>query len=101
MKKYIIISILISIFSFPIISNADTIDDDNHEVSYITREIKENGPIELRNLSLSTIRNSVEAFVFGRRSGAISPSQLARMGGVKKAAESSLMGQLKVLGGLR
>lgn len=71
---------------------------DNAEVASVVRDIRENGPQELRQLSPSIIESTVRTFVSGRSSGVISAEQLARMGGVRGATESSLMGQLKFLG---
>jgi hypothetical protein len=75
------------------------INEDNARVDAIVRNIQTNGPQELRRLNPMTIRNSASSFVTGERLGVISPSQMAQMGGAEQATKSSLMGQLRALGG--
>lgn len=75
------------------------IDEDNTEVAAVVKSIKEDGPAQLRQLPSSVIESTARTFVSGRRSGAISPDQMDRMGGVRGATQSSLLGELKALDG--
>ena len=79
-------------------SDEEAMDRDNAEVAAIVRDINENGPPELRQLSSSVITDAVSSIVFGRRTGAISSAELARMGGVRGIVESSLRGQMTASG---
>lgn len=73
--------------------------EDDDSVEMIATDIQHNGPAELRQLNPLVIRQAVEAFVYGERSGALSHYQIARMGGVEQAAEHSLSAQLHAAGG--
>jgi hypothetical protein len=98
MKSSIFCSILISAILLSPVTRADQLDNENAEVAAVVRSIRENGPPQLQRLSSSAIEHSARTFVRGRNSGQISAAQLARMGGVRGATESSLSGQLKVMG---
>lgn len=99
MKIIFFLPLLMSVILLPSIASANQYDEINAEVAAVVRNIRENGPPELRQLSSSTIDDTVRTFVIGRRVGSIGPAELARMGGVTGAAQSSLMGQLKASGG--
>ncbi|MEZ7523561.1 hypothetical protein [Burkholderia vietnamiensis] len=73
--------------------------EEDDSVEMIATDIQQNGPAELRQLNPLMIRQAVEAFVYGERSGALSHDQIARMGGVEQAAERSLSAQLRAAGG--
>jgi hypothetical protein len=98
MKKFLLAIILFPTIFLSSIASADQIDDDNAETAAVVRDIKENGPPELRSLPASAIGLAAGAFVIGRRMGTISPATLSRLGGVKGATIHSLQGQLKALG---
>jgi hypothetical protein len=68
------------------------------QVDSIVAEIMRSGPPEIHRVSESIVRDTVQTFVIGQRTGVISDAQLSRMGGIKGATISSIQGQLKVLG---
>lgn len=98
MKKIILICFIASALVSPIASMADQADDDYAQAAAIVRDIKENGPPELRRLPTSVIMNSALTFVIGGRTGSINPAQMNRMGGARRATENSLIGQFRALG---
>lgn len=105
MKKIVIAALLV-VVAFIVIANGKSsggadqaASEDNAEVAATVKNIKEEGPPELRQLPSSVIESTARTFVSGRRAGVISPVQLDRMGGVTGATQSSLLGQLKASGG--
>lgn len=74
-------------------------DEDNNKVDAITNDIQQNGPPELRRLDRSEIQESVRSFVIGERTGFITPSQMARLGGAEGATQSVLSAEVRAAGG--
>ena len=79
-------------------ARGDQIDEANAEVTRIAKTIKYSGPSELRALPLSQIENTARSFVYGSLTGSSSSAQLARLGGVQRATENALLGQLRAYG---
>jgi hypothetical protein len=69
------------------------------EIGAIADDIQANGPQEVRALPKEIITRSVESFVFGRRTGAISEATLARLGGVERASILLIQAELIGAGG--
>lgn len=68
------------------------------QVDSIVDELMRSGPPEIHQVSESFVRHTVENFVIGQRTGAISDAQLSRMGGIKGATISLIRGGLKAYG---
>jgi hypothetical protein len=100
--KTIVTALLLFVMTGAAIANGtytnEQMDEDNARVETIVRNIQRNGPAELRKLDPSVIREAARSFVFGERSGALSPAQIARLGGTERAVINSLLGQVKALG---
>ena len=98
MKKLCTVSLIIFLLSLSITSKADQYDDLNSQATSIARDLKENGPANIRRLDFATIRSQALSLLIGQSMGTISSAEMARMGGVKEALQSSLQGQLKAAG---